>query len=148
MTSQIYSTTGRKVSSKMQCPKCRFPASKVVSTNEDESGVTIRKRRCKSCEHVFFTAQEPEYMVKSENIAWKSGKLFLRDNSAPLASLRISTQPYHALMRAGCKTVNQVAGLSDDQILAIKGVGVKFLLEIRTAIRRWKDRPEDFSLQG
>jgi hypothetical protein len=148
MPSQIYSPTGRKVSSKMQCPKCRFLASKVVSTNEDESGVTIRKRRCKSCEHVFFTAQEPEYIVKSENIAWKSGRLSLRDNSAPLASLGIPTQPYHALMRAGYKTVNQVAGLSDDQILAIKGVGVKFLLEIRTATRGWKNRSEDFLPQG
>lgn len=145
MPSQIYSPTGRKVSSKMQCPKCRFPVSKVVSTNEDESGVTIRKRRCKNCEHVFFTAQEPEYIVKGENIAWKNGKLSLCDNSAPLASLGISVQPCHALMRAGYKTINQVAGLSDDQILTVRGIGVKFLLEIRTAIRRWKDRSEDFS---
>jgi len=148
MPNQIYSSTGRKIPSKMQCPKCRFLFSKVILTNEEESGVTLRKRRCKQCEHVFFTAQEPEYMVKGENIAWRNGKLSLRDNSAPLTSLGISTQPCHALMRAGYKTINQVAGLSDDQILAIRGVGVKFLLEIRTAIRRWRDCPEDFSLQG
>lgn len=148
MIESVYSFGGRRLPSKILCLKCRFPVSEVVATSQDESGVTVRKRRCKKCEHVFFTAQEPEYIVKGESVAWKNGKLSLRDHSTPLESLRLSTGVFNALMRAGYVTVGAVAELTDGQIMLVRGIGAVSLTEIRSAIRRWRESPEFFDNLG
>jgi hypothetical protein len=33
-------------------------------------GVTVRHCVCSACEHRFFTAQEPEYLVPRERVRW------------------------------------------------------------------------------
>jgi uncharacterized Zn finger protein len=61
-------STGRRV-----CPKCGSDASQVVETNRDDHGVAVRTCKCKQCGRVFYTAQEPEYLVPRERLVWTRG---------------------------------------------------------------------------
>lgn len=53
------------------CPKCREPLSKVLATKDWGDGVIVRHRACTACDHRWFTAQEPEYLVRGY---WRSNK--------------------------------------------------------------------------
>ena len=59
-----------KMSGRFPCPKCRQPGTKVRITGEGPDGVIARKRWCPHCEHNFFTAQEPEWVVRKEDVRW------------------------------------------------------------------------------
>ncbi len=74
MTAKAFDSLGRKLPTKCSCPNCRSKITRVVLTNENEDGVTARKRKCPECGHVFFTAQEPEYLVRKEQITWVKGR--------------------------------------------------------------------------
>ena len=74
MPTTEYNLHGRRLASRFPCPKCRHPGSKVIRTGEDDSGIVTRERRCTACGHRFFTAQEPEWVVRSEQIGWVDHK--------------------------------------------------------------------------
>jgi len=57
----------------MPCPKCRHPVTKVSITGESE-GVIVRRRTCANCGHKFYSAQEPEYLVRDDRIYWCLGR--------------------------------------------------------------------------
>lgn len=75
----VWDGAGRRVRwQRCPCPKCGHPLTKVEVTNTMENGVIVRKRRCKSCDRFFFTAQEPEYLLPRSAVAFRD-KPFLRD---------------------------------------------------------------------
>lgn len=55
------------------CPKCRGVKSRVVSTHSQDDGVRVRARKCLECGHRWFTAQDPEYLVRRDSISWTGG---------------------------------------------------------------------------
>jgi len=65
---------GRRMASRFPCPKCRHPVSKVLRTGEDDTGIITRERRCPCCDHQWFTAQEPEWIVPRSEVRWPGGK--------------------------------------------------------------------------
>lgn len=62
---------GYKRSGRWRCLKCGAQESGVVTAHTDESGVTIRRRKCLQCGHRWYTAQEPEYLVKTEDVCYQ-----------------------------------------------------------------------------
>jgi len=50
------------------CPKCRSKESKVTRTSRNDDGICIRTCVCKQCGHIFYTAQEPEYVVRRDKL--------------------------------------------------------------------------------
>jgi len=81
MSEIIYGKNGRRLVSRITCPKCRHPISRVIMSHQDEHGVVARKRKCQECGLVFFTGQEPEYLVKETGIKWSGGRPFIKSDS-------------------------------------------------------------------
>ena len=57
--------------SPMACEKCGFSRSVVVITRRDPNGYTIRRRRCLSCNHRYYTIQTEETVISSYDLKWK-----------------------------------------------------------------------------
>lgn len=57
----------------------------------------------------------------------------------PLSVLGLSTRAYNCLMRAGLRSVHEVASLTDEEILSIRQAGVKTLAEIRRRLNAYLD---------
>lgn len=53
-----------KITSRCGCPRCREGVTAVTMTSTQDDGVTLRRRWCTSCGHRWYTAQEPEYLVR------------------------------------------------------------------------------------
>jgi transcriptional regulator NrdR family protein len=51
-------------------------------TREREN-LVIRRRCCDDCKHRFFTAQEPEYLIRRELIKWSDSPFELKINERP-----------------------------------------------------------------
>ena len=43
----------------MQCPRCSSSDIKAMATNNRDAEVTVRKRGCNACGHVWFTVEVP-----------------------------------------------------------------------------------------
>jgi hypothetical protein len=56
--------------------------------------------------------------------------------NTPLKDMRLRTHTYFCLLNSGYATAGDVASLSEQQILAIKGAGRVTLREIKTSLRR------------
>lgn len=52
------------------CPKCREPYSKVLRSASEPGGEIVRFRLCPACEHRWYTAQEPEYIIPISRMKW------------------------------------------------------------------------------
>jgi transcriptional regulator NrdR family protein len=55
---------------RFSCPACRHPATGVISTYSLSDGLSVRRRRCLECDHRWYTAQEPEYLLRSSDVIW------------------------------------------------------------------------------
>lgn len=65
-----YREDGRRHRCIFRCPRCRAVKTRVVMTTGCDDATILRRRRCSNCDHAFFTAQEPEYLVRPERIRW------------------------------------------------------------------------------
>ena len=66
----IYNEKGIRQRVACPCPKCREPLTKVLCSGWEDGGEIVRQRKCPNCEHKWFTAQEPEYIVRPELVGW------------------------------------------------------------------------------
>jgi transcriptional regulator NrdR family protein len=73
-----YNENGRRIRVACPCPKCREPLTTVVNVSSDDGGPTLRQRKCPNCEHKWFTLQEPEYILPTDQVAWVGKKPRLR----------------------------------------------------------------------
>ena len=60
------------------CPQCNSKLTYIVSTTQDNNGHLIRRRRCDSCKHRWYTLQYPEVEISKYQLAWKGKKPFLK----------------------------------------------------------------------
>lgn len=74
----VYDAKGRRIVVRCPCPKCRHHLTRVLRTGESDGGEVVRQRLCLSCEHRWFTAQEPEYLVPASRIFWPRDRPLLR----------------------------------------------------------------------
>jgi len=57
----------------VECPACGHPYSKVVSTTREHSdNTTLRRRHCKSCDHRWYTLQQPEEILNAYQVSWRN----------------------------------------------------------------------------
>lgn len=71
----LYTDKGIKRRFAFPCPKCRSHDTRVVCTTQDDVGGEIYRRRCcQDCGHRWYTAQEPEYLIRPERVSWTGGK--------------------------------------------------------------------------
>lgn len=59
-----------RTNNRCNCPSCRHPASRVVTTFNLSDGRIVRRRRCPECDHRWYTQQEPEFIIKPESLHW------------------------------------------------------------------------------
>ena len=52
----------------MQCPRCSSGDIKAMATNNRDAEVTVRKRGCNACGHVWFTVELPDRFVIAPHI--------------------------------------------------------------------------------
>lgn len=62
------------------CPQCNQKTTFVVFTNQDEHGIIVRRRSCRSCNHKWYTYQQPEQQVSQYKLFWIDKKPFLKIN--------------------------------------------------------------------
>lgn len=74
----IYNERGIKQRVDCPCPQCREPITKVLRSGVEDGGEVVRQRQCPKCGNRWFTAQEPEYIVRAEAIHWPRDKPVLR----------------------------------------------------------------------
>jgi transcriptional regulator NrdR family protein len=63
----------------MQCQRCSSSMVRAVATNNKEPGVTVRKRQCADCGHVWFTVELP---VSPAVVGW--GRIDAKGQSKPV----------------------------------------------------------------
>ena len=64
------------------CPQCTNKTTYVVFTNQDEHGIAVRRRACRSCNHKWYTYQQPEQDITKYELFWINKKPFLKVNPA------------------------------------------------------------------
>jgi transcriptional regulator NrdR family protein len=52
------------------CPQCSGKATYVVCTFHTEAEQLVRRRRCRFCDHRWYTVQNPEQLLSKCNIKW------------------------------------------------------------------------------
>lgn len=57
--------------------------------------------------------------------------------TTPLSVLGLSLRTYNALRRAGYNTIEEVARLDDEQLVAVRNFGIKSLQELRERLQAW-----------
>jgi transcriptional regulator NrdR family protein len=60
-----------------RCPKCGHGITTVIQVCEQADGRIARRRKCASCDHRWFTAQEPEYVVPRDQVAYRMKRMVL-----------------------------------------------------------------------
>ena len=72
----LYNKKGvRRHYAAFSCPKCRSPLTRVMRTTADRTtGEILRRRVCEECNHRWYTAQEPEYLIPTRQSFW-TGRL-------------------------------------------------------------------------
>ena len=63
----------------MECQRCSGKAVRAVATNNKEASVTVRKRQCADCGHVWFTVELP---VSPAVVGW--GRIDAKGQSKPV----------------------------------------------------------------
>ena len=56
-----------------KCPKCKGSFTKVVLTKRTADRLTVRRRKCTTCKHRFYTTQElspPEIPIDTDRVCW------------------------------------------------------------------------------
>jgi transcriptional regulator NrdR family protein len=53
------------------CPKCSGKSTYVVCTYHTETEQLVRRRRCRFCDHRWYTIQGPEQPLSQYSIKWK-----------------------------------------------------------------------------
>lgn len=71
---------GKKRYLRFSCPRCRHPITVVMQTSALEDGMMLRRRRCPACDHRWFTAQEPEFMVTATRVGYGHRGLVWRES--------------------------------------------------------------------
>lgn len=61
---------GVRHGTRFHCPKCRGGRTKVVLSHDPGDGVMVRRRWCEGCGHRWYTAQEPEYLLRAEQVMY------------------------------------------------------------------------------
>lgn len=51
----------------------------VVHVTEQEDGRIVRRRKCAACDHRWYTAQEPEYLVPRCQVGYRDKRIVLRE---------------------------------------------------------------------
>ena len=104
MRSPGQTVLGVRHGTRFHCPKCRGGRTKVVLSHDPGDGVMVRRRRCEGCGYCWYTAQEPEYLLRAEQVK------YLRDE-------RGSCRPYirDAATEEPCD-LGQLAGRSIETI--------------------------------
>lgn len=60
--------------SRFPCPKCRSLSTRITRTaTSPENGTIVRRRTCSSCDHRWYTGQEPEFLLGPQRITWLGG---------------------------------------------------------------------------
>lgn len=62
----------------ISCPVCGYRRTHVVMSNQDDVGRIIRRRHCRSCDHRWYTIQQPEAEISQYDLVWPRGKPYLR----------------------------------------------------------------------
>jgi transcriptional regulator NrdR family protein len=52
------------------CPRCGCKQTIMVLVRTDPTGIKIRRRKCKHCDHRYYTAQSPEEVISKYQIKW------------------------------------------------------------------------------
>lgn len=71
------------LSTSYSCPVCKSSQLKVLLTRMSIEGLRIRRRKCESCNHRWYTMQPPEIELPSWKVGYISGgrKLFLHESA-------------------------------------------------------------------
>ena len=66
----------------MKCPACGSFNCRVVTTKRTTDGPyeTVRRRRCVSCDHRWYTAQHPEVLIDPYALTWVGTEVKLKLN--------------------------------------------------------------------
>lgn len=67
---------------RFRCPACRGSLTSIIRSISQQDGLIIRRRRCADCDHRWYTAQQPEFLVPQRLIGWNSGTPFLIETSS------------------------------------------------------------------
>ena len=64
----------------MKCPKCGSFNCRVVTTKRTTEGPyeVVRRRRCVSCDHRWYTAQLAEIEINSDEMVWAGDQIKLK----------------------------------------------------------------------
>lgn len=60
------------------------------------------------------------------------------DGGTPLEDLGLCKRTYHSLARSGYRTVEELQGAQDSELLAVQNFGVKSLAEVKERLRLWQ----------
>lgn len=52
------------------CPDCGCKQTIMVLVRTDPTGIKIRRRKCKHCDHRYYTAQSPEEVISKYQLKW------------------------------------------------------------------------------
>lgn len=52
------------------CPRCGCKQTIMVLVRTDPTGIKIRRRKCKHCDHRYYTAQSPEEVISKYQLKW------------------------------------------------------------------------------
>ena len=54
------------------CPECASNSARVVLTKKTKEAQIVRRRRCDSCGHRWYTLQYPEINISEEEVYWEN----------------------------------------------------------------------------
>jgi len=54
----------------MNCPECHSARVKVVMTTYATTGEKVRRRHCLTCDHRWYTLQQPETILLKTSVNW------------------------------------------------------------------------------
>jgi transcriptional regulator NrdR family protein len=60
------------------CPNCKSKTTFVVSSNQDQEGKLVRRRKCNECGHRWYTLQYPEVEISKYQLSWHNKKPFIK----------------------------------------------------------------------
>ena len=52
------------------CPKCKHQVTRVIRSKESQYGEVVRRRCCPECDYRWYTAQQPEYILKEGDLVF------------------------------------------------------------------------------
>lgn len=61
--------------SQFPCVECGSMRTSVVSTSKLRNGLIVRRRRCRTCDHKWYTEQAPEKVLSPYRLLWSGRKV-------------------------------------------------------------------------